>query len=201
MASLLVLIHSFYGNIHRLGEAVAAGARDAGARVDVRQVPEIVPEEALKASGALDAKKSFAHVPAITVAELPAYHGIAIGTGTRFGNMTSSMRSFLDQTGKLWNEGALIGKVGTVFASTGTGGGRETTIVSTWFTLAHHGMIIVPAGYMNSNMRSTAELHGSTPYGATTIQRGGGERPSELEREVARSQGRFWAETAIKIFG
>jgi NAD(P)H dehydrogenase (quinone) len=160
-----------------------------------------VPEEALKASGALDAKKSFAHVPAITVAELPAYHGIAIGTGTRFGNMTSSMRSFLDQTGKLWNEGALIGKVGTVFASTGTGGGRETTIVSTWFTLAHHGMIIVPAGYMNSNMRSTAELHGSTPYGATTIQRGGGERPSELEREVARSQGRFWAETAIKIFG
>jgi NAD(P)H dehydrogenase (quinone) len=201
MASLLVLIHSFYCNIHRLGEAVAAGARDAGAQVDIRQVPEIVPEEALKASGALNAKKTFAHVPEITVAELPAYHGIAIGTGTRFGNMTSSMRSFLDQTGKLWNEGALIGKVGTVFASTGTGGGRETTIVSTWFTLAHHGMIIVPAGYMNSNMRSTAELHGSTPYGATTIQRGGGDRPSELEREVARSQGRFWAETAIKIFG
>jgi NAD(P)H dehydrogenase (quinone) len=201
MANLLVLFHSFYGDVYRLSNAIAAGAGDAGAKVELKQVPETVPEEALKASGALEAKKAFEHIPVASVAELAAYDGIAIGTGTRFGNMTSTMRSFWDQTGKLWNDGALVGKVGTVFASTGTGGGRETTIISTWFTLAHHGMVIVPAGYMNSNMKSVAEIHGSTPYGATTIQRASTPRPSTIESEVARSQGRFWAETALKLFG
>jgi NAD(P)H dehydrogenase (quinone) len=198
MTKLLVLFHSFYGDVYRLAVAVAAGAKDAGIAADLKQVPEVLPEAALRASGAWDARKKFGHIPTATIEELPSYDGIAFGTGTRFGNMSSTLRSFLDQTGKLWNEGALIGKVGTVFASTGTGGGRETTIISTWFTLAHHGMIIVPAGYMNSNMKSTQEVHGSGPYGATTIQRAEGERPSEIEREVARSQGRFWAETAIK---
>jgi NAD(P)H dehydrogenase (quinone) len=199
MSKLLVLFHSFYGDTYRLAEAVAQGAREAGVQVEVKQVPETVPEEALKASGALDAKKAFAHIPVASVAELPDYAGIAFGTGTRFGNMTSTMRSFLDQTGKLWQDGALVGKVATVFGTTGVGGGRETTIVSTWFTLAHHGMIIVPAGYVSSNSRNIAEVHGANPYGTTTIQRGGAPRPSELESQIGRTQGRFWAETALKM--
>jgi NAD(P)H dehydrogenase (quinone) len=196
MAKLLVLFHSFYGNVFRLAEAVVEGAQSSGAVVDLKQVPETVPEAALIASGAATAKKAFAHVPTATVDELPTYDGIAFGTGTRFGNMSSSMRSFLDQTGKLWTDGALIGKPATVFAATGTGGGRETTVVSTWFTLAHHGMIIVPAGYGNSNIRSAEEVHGGTPYGATSVSRGGAPRPSERELDLARSQGRLWADVA-----
>ena len=199
MTKLLVLFHSFYGDVYRLATAVVEGAKDAGADVTLKQVPEIVPEEALKAAGALDAKKAFAHIPFASPSELPEYAGIALGTGTRFGNMSSSMRSFLDQTGKLWTDGALVGKAASVFASTGTGGGRETTIISTWFTLAHHGMIIVPAGYVNSNLKATEDVHGGTPYGATTIQHASQPRPSEIEREIARSQGRMWAETAIKL--
>ncbi|KJC60334.1 NAD(P)H:quinone oxidoreductase [Bradyrhizobium sp. LTSPM299] len=198
-AKLLVLFHSFYGNVFRLAEAVADGARGSGAEVFVKQVPETVPEAALAASGALATKKTFEHVPTATVDELPTYDGIAFGTGTRFGNMSSSMRSFFDQTGKLWNEGALLGKAGTVFAATGTGGGRETTIVSTWFTLAHHGMIIVPAGYGNSNMRQVDEVHGGNPYGITTVSRAKAPRPSEIELDLARSQGRSWADVAIKL--
>ena len=108
------------------------------------------------------------------------------------------MRSFLDQTGKLWNDGALVGKVATAFASTGTGGGRETTIISTWFTLAHHGMIIIPAGYASPAMRKTDEAHGGTPYGATVVGRGSAPRPSDVERELGKSQGRNWAEAAIR---
>lgn len=199
MANLLVLFHSFYGNVYRLADAVAAGARDAGATVDLKQVPEIVPAEALAAAGADQAKKQFEHVPLATVDELPSYDGIAFGTGTRFGNMSSTMRSFLDQTGKHWQDGALIGKAATVFAATGTGGGRETTVVSTWFTLAHHGMVIVPAGYVNPNARNAEEVHGGSPYGATAIARASAPRPSELEAEIARSQGRTWADVAIKL--
>lgn len=201
MVRLLVLFHSFYGNVYRLAESVAAGARDAGADVDLKQVPEVVAAEALTATGAAEAKKAFAHVPVATVNELPDYAGFAIGTGTRFGNMTTTMRSFLDQTGKHWQEGNLVGKVGTVFAATGTGGGRETTVVSTWFTLAHHGMIIVPAGYMNPNTRNADEVHGANPYGTSVVSRGAAPRPTEIEKEVARSQGRFWAETAMKVAG
>lgn len=199
MAKVLVLFHSFYGNMYRMAEEVANGARDAGVEVDLKQVPESVPEEALKSSGAFEAKKAFAHVPTATVDELPSYDGIALGTGTRFGNMSSSMRAFLDQTGKLWQAGALIGKVGTVFSGTGTGGGREATIISTWFTLAHHGMIIVPAGYMNPNSRNAKEVHGVSPYGASVVQRADGPRPSAIEAECARTQGRFWAETARQV--
>lgn len=201
MARLLILFHSFYGNVYRVAESVAAGARDAGATVELKQVPEIVPADALAAAGATEAKKAFEHVPTATVDELPDYDGIAFGTGTRFGNMSSTMRSFLDQTGKHWQEGALVGKVATVFAATGTGGGRETTVVSTWFTLAHHGMIIIPAGYVNPNSRNAEEVHGFNPYGAGTVARAEAPRPSELEQEVARSQGRYWAETALKVAG
>jgi NAD(P)H dehydrogenase (quinone) len=196
---LLVLFHSFYGNVYRLAEAVTEGARSSGGEVVIKQVPETVPEAVLSASGALAAKKTFEHVPTATIDELPTYDGIAIGTGTRFGNMSSSMRSFLDQTGKLWNEGALFGKAATVFAATGTGGGRETTIISTWFTLAHHGMIIVPTGYGNPNMRQTEEVHGGNPYGISVVSRGKPPRPSEIELDLARSQGRTWADAARRL--
>jgi NAD(P)H dehydrogenase (quinone) len=199
MARLLVLFHSFYGNTYRLAEALAEGARQTASTVALKQVPETVPEAALAASGALEAKVHFAHVPTATIEELPRYDGIAFGTGTRFGNMTSSMRSFLEQTGKLWNEGALIGKVATVFAGSGTGGGRETTIISAWCTLAHHGMIIVPAGYADPGMKNVEEVHGGTPYGTTFVQRASAPRPSDLERSMAKTQGRCWAEAASRM--
>ena len=199
MSRLLVLFHSFYGDVHRLAESVVEGARSTGAEVVLKQVPETVPEEVLRASGATAAKEAFAHVPFASIAELADYDGIAFGTGTRFGNMTSTMRSFLDQTGALWLEGKLIDKVATVFVATGTGGGRETTVISTWFTLAHHGMIIVPLGYRDMALRSAVEVQGGSPYGAGVTQRADPPRPSELERSLARAQGRAWANVANKV--
>jgi NAD(P)H dehydrogenase (quinone) len=199
MANLLVLFHSFYGHNFRLADAIAEGARSTGALGDVKQVPEHISDEALKASGALEAKKTFAHVPVAAPADLAGYGGIAFGTGTRFGNASSTMRNFLDQTGKLWNEGALIGKAATVFGATGTGGGSETTLVSMWFTLAHHGMVIVPLGYRDPKLRQPDEVHGASPYGVTTIARASTPRPSARERELAISQGRAWADVANRL--
>lgn len=199
MAKLLVLFHSFYGNTFRLAESIAEGARSTGAVVDLMQVPEHIPEDILKGAGALEARKAFAHVPQASVTDLKAYDGIAFGTGTRFGNASSTMRNFLDQTGKLWNDGDLIGKAATVFGSTGTGGGSETTMVSMWFTLAHHGMVIVPPGYRDPKMRTTDEVHGASPYGATTIGRASAPRPSALEKSLAVSQGQAWADVANKL--
>ncbi len=198
MAKLLVLFHSFYGHTYRLAEAVAEGAREATADVTLKQVPEHIAAEALQASGAAKAKEGFAHVPVATIDELTSYDGIAFGTGTRFGNMSSTMRNFLDQTGRLWAEGKLIGKVATVFCSTGTGGGRETTIVSTWITLAHLGMILVPIGYGAPGIRDTSEVHGGSPYGAGTVQRAAAPRPSSLELGIARYQGKVWAQAAVR---
>lgn len=199
MAKLLVLFHSFYGNTFRLAEAIAEGARSTGAVVDLMQVPEHIPDEALKAAGALEARKGFAHLKSAAPADLQEYDGIAFGTGTRFGGASSTMRNFLDQTGKLWNEGALIGKAATVFGATGTGGGSETTIISMWFTLAHHGMTIVPAGYRDAKMRQADEVHGASPYGVTTIARASAPRPSPVERDLAISQGKAWAGIANKL--
>ena len=193
MAKLLVLFHSFYGTTFKMAEEVGRGASSTGSVVTVKQVPEVISSEALAASGATEAKKKFAHIPTATVDELAEYDGIAIGTGTRFGNMSSTMRSFWDQTGKLWANGALIGKAGTVFGSSGTGGGHETTIVSAWFTLAHHGMVIVPLGYRDPSLRQASEVHGCSPYGASAIQKGGGDRPSAKELGMAFSQGAAWA--------
>lgn len=199
MARLLVLFHSFYGDVYRMAEAVREGAVSTGCEVVVKQVPETVPEATLAASGAAETKKTFAHVPFATVEELPEYDGIAIGTGTRFGNMTSSMRSFLDQTGQIWLQGKLVGKAAMVFVSTGTGGGRETTVISTWFTLAHHGMVIVPLGYRDMSLRTGVEVHGGSPYGAGVIQRGEPPRPSALEVQLAKSHGRAWAQVAQRL--
>lgn len=199
MAKLLVLFHSFYGNTFRLAEAIAEGARSTGAVVDLMQVPEHIPEDVLKGAGALEARKAFGHIAVASLSDLKAYDGIAFGTGTRFGNASSTMRNFLDQTGKLWTDGSLIGKAATVFGSTGTGGGSETTMVSMWFTLAHHGMVIVPPGYRDPRTRQADEVHGVSPYGATTIARASAPRPSALERSVAISQGQAWAEVANKL--
>jgi NAD(P)H dehydrogenase (quinone) len=199
MTKLLVLFHSFYGDVYRLGEAVREGAASTGAEIALKQVPETVPEEVLVSSGAAEAKKAFAHVEMATIAELPEYDGIAFGTGTRFGNMTSTMRSFLDQTGQHWLGGKLINKAAMVFVGTGTGGGRETTAISTWFTLAHHGMVIVPLGYRDMALRAATEVHGGSPYAAGVIQRAEPPRPSKIEISLAYGHGKAWAEVAAKL--
>ena len=202
MTRLLVVFHSFYGDVYRLAEAVREGATSAGAEVSVKQVPEIVPQQALESSGAAEAKKTFAHVETATVDELPEYDGIAFGCGTRFGNQTASMRSFLEQTGKIWLEGRLINKAAMSFVGTGTGSGREATIISSWFTFAHHGMVIVPLGYRAMELRGGSEIHGASPYGAGVMQRGEPlPRPSPLELSLARAHGKAWAEVAERLVG
>jgi NAD(P)H dehydrogenase (quinone) len=202
MAKILVLFHSFTGNLHRLAEGVAEGAGEvAGCEVTLKQVPEVVPEAALERAGAVEPRKAFAHIPVATIDELPDYHGFAFGTPTRFGCMSSTFRSFLDQTGRHYAEGNLIGRVGTVFCGTGTGGGMETTILSSWTTLAHHGMLILPLGYRAQEIRDVSAAHGGSPYGASVLASGPGARPTEIELGAARIQGRALAETAHKLFG
>jgi NAD(P)H dehydrogenase (quinone) len=201
VTKLLVLFHSFYGDVYRLAEAVREGATSASAEVSMKQVPEIVPQHALESSGAAEAKKAFAHVETATVDELPDYDGIALGCGTRFGNQTASMRSFLEQTGQIWLQGKLINKAAMSFVGTGTGSGREATIISSWFTFAHHGMIIVPLGYREMELRSAADIHGASPYGAGVMQRAEPPRPSQLELSLARAHGKAWAEVAARLVG
>jgi NAD(P)H dehydrogenase (quinone) len=200
MAKVLVLYHSFYGHIEAMAQAVAAGAREvAGAQVDVKRVPETVPPEVFAQAGG----KANQPAPIAQPAELANYDAIIIGTGTRFGNMTGQMRNFLDQTGGLWASGALVGKVGSVFASSATQhGGQETTLITTQITLLHHGMVIVGLPYAESRQMGLDEIKGGSPYGATTIAGGKGERmPSEQELGMARYQGRHVAQIATKLFG
>ncbi len=187
-----VIFYSMYGHVYRLAEAIADGARKvAGTEVGVFQVPELVPEAALEKSGARAARQAFAHVPLTRVDQLPEADAILFGTPTRFGNMCAQMRNFLDQTGGLWVKGALIGKVGSVFASTGTQhGGQETTITSFHTTLLHQGMIIVGVPYSCQGLANMKEITGGTPYGATTLAGADGSRqPSENELAIARFQG------------
>jgi NAD(P)H dehydrogenase (quinone) len=191
-----------YGHVYKMAEAVAAGARQvAGAEVAVYQVPELVPEDVLVKSGAKQARAAFAHVPVIRVEQLADADAIIFGTGTRFGNMTAQMRNFLDQTGGLWAKGALVNKVGSVFASTATQhGGQETTITSFHTTLLHHGMIIVGVPYAEQRLTNMDEITGGTPYGASTITKGDGSRlPSENELAIARYQGRHVAQIAAQL--
>jgi NAD(P)H dehydrogenase (quinone) len=196
MAKILVLYYSSYGHIETLAQAVAEGARSAGAEVALKRVPELVPEEVARKSGF----KLDQTAPLATPGELGEYDAILFGTPTRFGNMTSQMRNFLDQTGGLWVKGALVGKVGSVFTSTGTGGGNETTIISFWHTLAHHGMVIVGLPYSCPDLADTSELKGGSPYGAATIAGAdGSRRPSEKELNLARYQGRHVAGIAAKL--
>ncbi len=199
---LLVVFYSTYGHIYRMAQAVAEGAREvAGANVIVRRVPETLPPEVLAAMGAVEAQKSFADVPIATVADLAEADAIIFGTPTRFGNMTGQMRQFLDGTGGLWAQGKLVGKVGSVFASSATQhGGQESTILSFHTTLLHQGMVIVGLPYAFAGQTRIDEITGGSPYGASTIAGGKGERmPSENELAAARFQGRHVAQIAKKL--
>ena len=199
MTKVLVLYYSAYGHIEMMANAVAEGARDAGAAVDVKRVPELVPTEVAKAS-----HYKMDQVAAIaTIDELAHYDAIIIGTGTRFGRMASQMANFLDQAGGLWAKGALHGKVGGAFTSTATQhGGQETTLFSIITNLLHFGMTIVGLNYGFQGQMKLDEVTGGSPYGATTISAGDGSRqPSENELAGARHQGRMIAETAGKLHG
>jgi NAD(P)H dehydrogenase (quinone) len=197
-----IVFYSMYGHVHRMAEAVAEGARQvSGAEVALFQVPELVPQAALERTGAAQARAAFAHIPIATVDQLPAADAIIFGTPTRFGNMAAQMRNFLDQTGGLWVKGGLVGKVGSVFASTGSQhGGQETTITSFHTTLLHHGMVIVGVPYTCQGLTAMHEVSGGSPYGATTLAGSDGKRqPTQNELDVARFQGRHVAEIAAKL--
>lgn len=198
MTKILVLYYSMYGHIETLAGAVAEGVRSvSGVEVDVKRVPELIPEETARKAGVkLDQK-----APVATVAELADYDAIIFGSPTRFGNMTAQMRNFLDQTGGLWAKGKLVGKVGSVFTSTGTQhGGQETTITSFHSTLLHHGMIIVGVPYSCQGLLNMTEITGGSPYGAGTLAGGDGKRqPSENELGIARFQGAHVAAIAKKL--
>jgi len=199
MARVLVLYYSSYGHIEKMAEAVAAGAREAGATVDVKRVPETAPEDVVR-----DAHfKTDQAAPIARPEELENYDAIIIGTGTRYGRMTSQMSAFLDQTGALWAKGALNGKIGGAFSSTGTQhGGQETTLFSIITNLMHLGMIPVGLPYSFTGLMKLDEVTGGTPYGATTLAgKDGSRQPSENELAGARFQGRHTAEVATKLFG
>jgi NAD(P)H dehydrogenase (quinone) len=183
MTKILILYYSSYGHIESMSQAVASGAAEiGGTHVTVKRVPETMTEEATSAAGF----KTDQAAGIATPGDLADYDGIIFGTPTRFGNMASQMRSFLDQTGKLWLEGKLIGKVGSVFTSTGTGGGSETTITSFWHTLAHHGMVIAGLPYSSVELTDISQVRGGSPYGAATIAGADGSRsPSETELKLA----------------
>ena len=198
MPRILVLYHSTYGHIEAMAEAVAEGARSVdGSVVDIRRVPELVPEELARQSG----YKLDQAAPVATVDELGDYDAVIVGAGTRYGTAASQMRNFLDQTGGLWMKGGLVGKVGSAFTSTATQhGGQETTLIGLIQTLLHHGMLIAGLPYAWAGQQRMDEITGGSPYGATTITGGDGSRmPSENELEGARWQGRYVAETAKKL--
>ncbi len=186
-----VVFYSMFGHIHKMAEAVGAGAREVpGAEVTLLQVPELVPAEVLERSGAAAARKAFAHVPVAKVEQLADADAIIIGTPTRYGNMASQMRNFLDQTGPLWARGALEGKVGSVFTSTSTQhGGQETTIITTLLSLLHFGMVLVGVPYSEKGLMESSAMSGGSPYGASTIAGDGSRQPSGNELAIARAQG------------
>ena len=197
MTKVLVLYYSMYGHIETMAKAVAEGARSVeGAEVTIKRVPELISEDVARKVGA----KLDQTAPIAMVDELPNYDAIIFGTPTRFGNMCAQMRNFLDQTGRMWLNGGLIGKVGSVFTSTATQhGGQETTITSFHTTLLHHGMIIVGVPYSCQEIMNMSEITGGSPYGASTLAGGDGSRqPSENEIKIARFQGSHVAEVAKK---
>ena len=197
MSKVLVLYYSSYGHIEKMAGAVAAGAREAGAEVAVKRVPELVPEDVARKSGF----KLDQAAPVATVDELADYEAIILGVPTRFGNMPAQMKNFLDQTGGLWAKGKLVGKVGSVFTSTATQhGGQESTILATHTVLLHQGMVIVGLPYTFQGQTKIDEVTGGSPYGASTIAGGDGSRqPSENELAGARFQGRHVASIAAKL--
>lgn len=199
-----VIFYSMYGHVYKMAEAVAQGARSVeNIEVTLHQVPELVPDEALEKSGAKKAREAFASIPVIKPADMAQADAIIFGTPTRFGNMCAQMRNFLDQTSELWMKGSLVGKIGSVFASTATQhGGQETTITSFHTTLLHHGMIIVGVPYAEARLMKMSEITGGTPYGATTLSDTNGARqPTENELAIARFQGAHVARITRKLRG
>ena len=201
---VLIVYYSTYGHVHHMAEAIAEGAKEIdGAEVVMRRVPETLPKEVLEKMGAVDAQKAFEHIPVCTVEELASADAVIFGTPTRFGNMCGQMRQFLDGTGQLWAQGDLVGKVGSVFTSTATQhGGQESTILSFHVTLLHHGFVVVGLPYSFQGQMRIDEITGGSPYGASTIAGGSGERmPSENELDGARFQGKHVASIAAKLAG
>jgi len=199
---VLIVYYSMYGHVHKMAEAIAVGVREVeGAEAILRRVPETLSPEILEKMGAVEAQKAFSHVPVCTMEELASSDAVIFGTPTRFGNMCGQMRQFLDATGQLWMKGALVGKVGSVFASTGTQhGGQESTILSFHITLLHQGMLVVGLPYTFQGQTSIDEITGGSPYGATTIAGSQGQRlPSENELAGARYQGKHVAAIAAKL--
>lgn len=199
MAKILVLYYSSYGHIETMANAVAEGAREAGAIVDIKRVPELVPEDVARASH----YKTDQAAPIARIGDLEDYDAIIVGAGTRFGRMSSQMANFLDQAGGLWARGALNGKVGGAFTSTATQhGGQETTLFSILTNLMHFGLITVGLPYSFQGQTRLDEVTGGSPYGASTIAAGDGSRqPSENELAGARFQGAHIADVANKLFG
>ena len=199
---VLIVYYSSYGHVHRMAEAVAEGVLQVpGAEAVLRRVPETLPATVLEQMGAAEAQASMVHVPICTVDELASADAVIFGTPTRFGNMCGQMRQFLDATGQLWAKGALVGKVGSVFASSATQhGGQETTILSFHITLLHHGFVIIGLPYTFQGQMGVDEVSGGSPYGASTIAGGSGERmPSENELNAARFQGRHVTGIAARL--
>jgi NAD(P)H dehydrogenase (quinone) len=201
---VLIVFYSLYGHIYKMAEAIMEGA-DSVEKIEAElyRVPETLPEEVLKKMGALEFQKSLSNIPVIKADDLISADAIVFGTPTRFGNMCGQMRQFLDSTGQLWANGALVGKVGSVFTSSATQhGGQETTILTFHITLLHHGMIIVGLPYSFQGQMRIDEVTGGSPYGASTIAGGKGERmPSTNELEAARFQGNHVATIACKLSG
>lgn len=197
-----VIFHSLYGHVYQLAEAIAAGAREVpGVEVELLQVAELLPDSVLEKMGALEAKKAFSHIPVANAATLAEANGILFGTGTRFGSASASMQAFFDSTGGLWAKGALIGKVGGVFVSTGTQhGGHETTVTGMQTFLFHHGMLVAGVPYAAQELTNMQEITGGSPYGAGTLAGADGSRqPSANELAIARFQGRHTAQIAAKL--
>ena len=197
-----VIFHSLYGHTFKLAEAIAEGARSVpGVEAEVLQVAETLPESVLEKMGALEAKKPFAHIPVAKAADLADADGLIFGTGTRFGSASAQLQTFFDTTGGLWVKGALVGKPGGVFVSTGTQhGGQETTLVGMHTFLLHHGMVVVGVPYAAPELSNMAEITGGSPYGAGTLAGpDGGRQPSANELAIARFQGKHTAQIAVKL--
>jgi NAD(P)H dehydrogenase (quinone) len=199
---VLIPFYSLYGHVYKMAQAVAEGAAQVkGAKVELRRVPETLPNEVIEKMGAVEAQKALADIPVCTVDDLRDADAIIFGTPTRFGNMCGQMRQFLDATGSLWVSGALVGKVGSVFTSSNTQhGGQETTITSFHLTLFHLGMVVVGLPYAFQGQMRMDEITGGSPYGASTIAGAAGERqPSDNELDAARFQGNHVATIATKL--
>lgn len=197
-----VVFYSLYGHIYKMAQAIAEGVREVeGAEVELLQVRETLPDEVIEKMGATEAKKAMAGVPIADPKKLGDADAVIFGTGTRYGSATAQMQTFFDATGGLWSSGALVGKAGSLFTSSGTQhGGQETTLLSMMTFLLHQGMVVVGVPYAEKGLSYVEELSGGTPYGASTITGGDGSRmPSENELKIARYQGRHVAEIAAKL--